>query len=379
MINDYELVYKGKESKESILKNTPIAKLKVINEFYGHTLTKHIEKGWTNKLILGDNLPVLKSLYNDPTIRNHVNLIYIDPPFSTKQEFKTRTNEQAYFDYLVGSDFIEFIRKRLIFLRELLSDDGSIYVHLDQRMGHYIKVIMDEVFGQDNFRNDITRIKCNPKNFERKAYGNIKDVIYFYSKVNIHGNHIIWNNYLPLMEKSDIYKRFKKVDKNGRHYTTTPLHAKGETRNGATGQKWKELLPPKGRHWRYAPEELTKLDKQGLIEWSKNGNPRKIIYADESLGKKVQDIWDFKDKGVNTSLYPTEKNEDLLEFIINNSSRKGDLVLDCFAGSGTTLYASEKLGRRWIGIDSSEIAIDIAKKRLLDLKNFQPFKLYKSI
>jgi adenine-specific DNA-methyltransferase len=379
MANGCKLEYEEKEPKESILENTPLAKLRLTEELQGHSLIKYIEKKWTNKLIFGDNLHILKNLYEDNNICGHVNLIYIDPQFSTKQEFKTRDDEQAYFDYLVGSEFVEFIRKRLVFMHELLSDNGSIYIHLDQKMGHYIKIIMDEVFGQDNFRNDITRIKCNPKNFKRKAYGNTKDVIYFYSKVNVKGNHVIWNDYLPPSENSELEKRFKKIDKNGRRYATTPLHAKGETKNGVTGQPWKGMDPPKGRHWRYAPEELTKLDEQGLIEWSKSRNPRKIIYADESLGKKVQDVWEFKDKGINTSIYPTEKNEELLDFIINNSSRKGDLVLDCFSGSGTTLHAAEKFGRRWIGIDNSKTAIEISKKKLLGLENYQPFSIYKYV
>ena len=379
MANGCKLEYEGKEPKESILKNTPSAKLRLSEEIHGQSLSKYLEKEWMNKLIFGDNLSILKNLYGDKNICGHVSLIYIDPPFSTKQEFKTREDEQAYFDYLVGSEFVEFIRKRIVLLRELLSDDGSMYVHLDQKMGHYIKIIMDEVLGQDNFRNDITRIKCNPKNFRRKAYGNIKDVIYFYSKVNMQGNHVIWNDYLPPSTDSELETRFPKIDKNGRRYATTPIHAKGETKNGVTGQLWKGMAPPKGRHWRYAPDELTRLDEQGLIEWSKTDNPRKIIYADESLGKKVQDVWEYKDKGVNTSLYPTEKNEELLDFIINNSSRKGDLVLDCFCGSGTTLHAAEKLGRRWIGIDNSKTAIEATKKKLLGLESCQPFNLYESV
>jgi len=182
------------------------------------------------------------------------------------------------------------LRKRLILLREILAEDGSIYVHIDYKIGHYVKVIMDEVFGKENFINDITRIKCNPKNFDRKGFGNIKDLILFYSK----GASYIWNEPREEFTDEDIKRLFPKVDKDGRRYTTTPLHAPGETRNGPTGRPWKGLKPPKGRHWRYSPEELTRLDKEGLIEWSSTGNPRKKIYADEMLGKgkKRQDIWD---------------------------------------------------------------------------------------
>jgi adenine-specific DNA-methyltransferase len=264
-------------------------------------------------------------------------------------------------------EFLEFLRRRLILLRELLSPDGSIYLHIDNKIGHYVKILMDEIFGEENFRNDITRIKCNLKNFERNAYGNIKDVIYFYSRnAKIDGaDPMFWADHrLPLSEE-EIILQFPKIDTFGRRYATTPLHAKGETKNGPTGQPWKGLKPPKGRHWRYDPKELTRLDEMKLIEWSTTGNPRKIIFADENKGKKIQDIWDFKDPGFENAKYPTEKNEDLLRHIIAASSKEGDLVLDCFCGSGTTLLATEALKRKWIGIDANPAAIKVAEKRLL--------------
>ena len=221
---------------------------------------------------------------------------------------------------------------------------------------------MDEIFGMENFRNDITRIKCNPKNFQRKAYGNIKDMILFYSKTK----NIIWNEpKLPFSEQ-DKEKLFKKEDKNGRAYTTIPLHAPGETKNGATSGLFKELKPPKGRHWRCSPKELEELDKAGLIEWSSKGNPRKIIYADERDGKKMQYIWEYKDYQYPN--YPTEKNIELLKSIISASSNTESIVLDFFCGSGTTLVAAQELNRNWIGIDQSEQAITIAKKRLNNLE-----------
>jgi len=209
------------------------------------------------------------------------------------------------------------------------------------------------------FLNDITRIKCNPKNFERKAYGNVKDMILFYSKT---GNHI-WNNPKAPMSEEDIKRLFKKIDKNGRRYTTIPLHAPGETTNGATGKSWRGMMPPKGRHWRCPPSELEELDKQGLIEWSKTGVPRKKIYADEKDGKKIQDILEFKDP--QNPSYPTEKNFELLKLIVNASSNPDSIILDCFCGSGTTLKAAQKLGRNWIGIDKSEEAINVALRKLI--------------
>ncbi len=317
---------------------------------------------WNNMLIFGDNLIVLENLLKEQNIAGKVRLVYIDPPFSTNHDFRSgkfRTStvsyssedEMAYEDNLVGAEYLDFLRRRLILLRELLADNGSIYLHIDWKMGHYVKVLMDEIFGQERFINDITRIKCNPKNFERKGYGNIKDMILFYSKTD----RYVWNEPREEISGEDIWRLFPKTGKDGRKYTTTPLHAPGETRIGPTGQPWKGLKPPNGRHWRYSPDELDRLEEHGLIEWSPTGNPRKKIYADEVLakGKKRQDIWEFKDPPYPT--YPTEKNLEMLKVIIEASSNPNDIVLDCFAGSGTALVAAEEMGRRWIGIDNSKV------------------------
>jgi len=353
-----ELWYSGKKTVKEILEFTPFCNL-------------HGEISSKNLLIKGENFAVLQELRNSYT--NKVDLIYIDPPFSTNTTFTigekrvstismSNDGSVAYVDNLKGFEFIEFIRERLIIARELLSDIGSIYLHIDYKIGHYIKVIMDEIFGMENFRNDITRIKCNPKNFQRKTYGNIKDLILFYSKTK----NSVWNEpKLPFNEK-DKEKLFKKIDKNGRAYTTIPLHAPGETKNGATSGLFKGIKPPKGHHWRCNPQELEELDRAGLIEWSSNGNPRKIIYADEKDGKKIQDIWEFKDYQYPD--YPTEKNMDLLKLIISASSNEGSIVMDFFCGSGTTLIAAQELNRNWIGIDQSEQAIKITKRKLTGIK-----------
>ena len=233
----------------------------------------------TNCFYLGDNLPALEELCCNPQVSGRVQLIYIDPPYSTGQTFVGYDYEEAYSDkFDTDESFLRFLEVRLVLLRELLARDGSIYLHIDTKIGHYVKVLMDRIFGKANFRNEITRIKCNPKNFQRKAYGNIKDVIFFYSKTPPSANDpMIWNDFRAPLEEEEILRQFPKVDAAGRRYATTPVHAKGETKNGPTGQVWKGLHPPKGRHWRYAPEELTRLDNAGLIEWSTTGNPRKII------------------------------------------------------------------------------------------------------
>lgn len=353
------ITYDNKKHEKDIFENTPRAELKVISG-----------KGAKNKLIYGDNLSVLKTLLDD--YAGMVDLIYIDPPFATNGHFKISEERAntisssngdaiAYSDTLVGTDFLEFLRERLIFLREILSKRGSIYLHIDYKVGHYVKLIMDEIFGRKNFRNDITRIKCNPKNFHRKAYGNIKDMILFYSK----SESPIWNEPCVPFSEEDEERLFKKIDKDGRRYTTIPLHAPGETSNGKTGKEWRGTMPPKGRHWRSDPAILEKWDQQGLIEWSASGVPRKKIFLDEKEGKKMQDIWEFKDPQYPE--YPTEKSLDLLKFIVEASSNEGDLVLDCFCGSGTTLVAAQTLNRNWIGIDKSEYAIKVAKRRIEEL------------
>lgn len=326
--------------------------------------------GAVSKLIHADNLAAMRALL-DQGLAGKIGLVYIDPPFATNSEFRIGTGRTrsissskddaiAYSDMLVDDAFLGFLWERLVLLRELMSDTGSIYLHIDYKIGHYVKVLMDEVFGRENFRNDIARIKCNPKNFDRKAYGNVKDLILFYSKTGTP----TWNDPRVVPGDSD-HARFNKVDGNGRRYTTIPLHAPGETMNGATGQAWRGMLPPPGRHWRSKPDVLEQLEKAGLIEWSKNGVPRKRIYADEHKGKKQQDIWEFKDPQYPS--YPTEKNLDMLKLLVGASSAEGDIVVDCFAGSGTTLHAAHDLGRRFIGIDQSPHAIDSASRRLRDI------------
>ena len=327
-----------------------------------------------NLLIKADNIIGLNYLLHKKKLKSKIDLIYIDPPFATGANFRmtkerattissSKNGKIAYCDKLTGKEFLFFLKERLLLLKELLSQQGSIYLHIDYKIGHYVKVLMDEVFGIENFRNDITRIKCNPKNFNRVGYGNIKDLILFYSK----SNDPIWNEPREKYSKKDIEKLFPQKNSQGRRYTTVPIHAPGETQNGKSNQAFRGLLPPKGRHWRVGVEVLEQWDSQGLIEWSSNGNPRKILFADEREGKRVQDIWTYKDP--QSPVYPTEKNSKLLDLIINTSSDKDSIVLDCFCGSGTTLKSAHLNNRRWIGIDQSQQAIKIVKNKLNTLES----------
>ncbi|MCL4137180.1 UNVERIFIED_CONTAM: hypothetical protein GTU68_006221 [Idotea baltica] len=307
-----------------------------------------------NSFYYGDNFPILQLLRK--YFSAQIDLIYIDPPFGTGRRFANIGQEVAYSDELIEHQFIEFLRRRLIAMRELLSEQGSIYLHIDKKIGHYVKIIMDEVFGAENFLNDISRIKCNPKNFDRKAFGNYSDMILFYAK---NRDKHIWNEIRQPLTPEEIAKLFPKSHPEHGPYTTHPLHAPGETVDGDTGKMWKNLMPPKGRHWRYGRKVLDQLDADGWVEWSDTGNPRKRVFAKDHKGKKVQDVWEMKDKGLSYVSYPTEKNRDLLQRVILHSSNENGIVLDAFAGSGGTLISAHELGRRWIGIDQSEKAQEV--------------------
>ena len=316
------------------------------------------------RLYHADNLDVLNLLVNDKNVNGKVTLIYIDPPYNTGGAFETRDFKLAYDDRFGIQEYLSFMRKRLELMHTLLSDDGSIYVHLDSNMVFHVKVMMDEIFGMQNFKGMITRKKCKSKNFTRKTYGNISDYILFYSKTE----NPVWNR--PYEEWSDekILKEYPYIEEGtGRRYKKVPIHAPG-TRNGATGSEWRGMMPPEGKHWQFTPDKLEEMDRNGEIYWSANGNPRRKVYLERSSGIPVQDIWlDYLDVNNQNTLitgYPTEKNIDMLKRIIETSSRPGDLVLDCFAGSGTTLVAAEKLGRNWIGVDIGDEAIATIVNRL---------------
>jgi adenine-specific DNA-methyltransferase len=354
---DVKLTYEGKREEQDILMTEP-ASIDVL--WRGGIDRKEQEE---NFLYYGDNMPILVSLLQNPEIRGKVKLIYIDPPFATNSIFQSRAQGDGYRDLLVGAHYIEFLRERLILLRELLAKDGSIYIHLDENIAFHIKVIMDEIFGKGNFRNWITRKKCNPKNYTRKTYGNISDFILFYTKSDTY----TWNRSVEEWTDEHALKEYPCVEKEtGRRYKKVPVHAPG-VRNGETGMLWHGMLPPPGKHWQFTPQKLDEMDARGEIYWSPTGNPRRKVYFESSNGVPVQDIWlDFRDahnQNIEVTGYPTEKNPELLTRIIEASSNPGDLVLDCFSGSGTTLAVASQLKRRWIGIDNGVEAIATTLRR----------------
>ena len=340
-----KLEYAGKKHVDEILASKPAHLVRI---------GAHHQGG--NRLIFGENLGVLAALAKDESVVGKVKLIYIDPPFSTQSAFESRMFAHAYDDTLAGAEFIEFLRERLILLHRLLADDGSLYLHLDERMTFHMRVILDEIFGPKNYRNCITRKKCNPKNYTRKTYGNVADYILFYTK----GNGYCWNRQAePWTDERA--KEYRYVDTGtGRRYMKVPVHAPG-VRNGETGKPWRGVMPPPGKHWQYQPSKLDEMDARGEIYWLSTGNPRRKVYLDQSDGVPVQDIWldmrDAHNQNINITGYPTEKPQALLKRIVLSSSNPGDMVLDCFAGSGTTLAAAAELNRRWIGVDSGAEAI----------------------
>lgn len=316
-----------------------------------------------NSLFYGDNKDALLFLLNNG-FANKVGLVYIDPPYATSMDFLNREQNLAYCDTLCGADYLEFLRVRLILLRELLAPTGSIYLHLDSNMIFAAKILMDEIFGPQNCRAFITRKKCSTKNSTRKSYGDIADYLLFYSK----GSSYTWQRPMVPWEEEQAKREYPCIEPStGRRYKKVPIHAPG-VRNGETGKPWRGMLPPKGKHWQYSPATLDELDAKGEIYWSPNGNPRRKVFLDQSAGVPRQNIWlDFRDstnQNLLTTGYPTEKNHDMLKMIVEASSAPNDIVLDCFAGSGTTLGAASELGRKWIGIDNSLESIKAILKRL---------------
>lgn len=336
---EYELIYDGKEREEDILADTMAVPLQPVKTFGNGN------GGWTNKMIFGDNLQVLKALMDGPEVydkntgRGKVRLIYIDPPFATRQEFRGSQDQKAYQDKIIGAQFLEFLRKRLVFLRELLADDGSIYVHLDWKKAHYVKNLMDEVFEENNFIGEVIWNYGSPSGGRVLGAKLVKshDTILHYAKR--YGNQIFNLIYLPYNDKY-IKDWFKYKDRDGRRYR---------------------------KRWRRDEEDKSYFERQYLdrskgMPASTVWNDVQQVYADPRAYKKEQigksELLDF----------PTQKPERLLERLISQSSNPGDLILDAFAGSGTTGAVAERLGRRWIMIDCGKLAIYTMQKRLLNLR-----------
>ena len=311
---------------------------------------------FVNKLYCMDNLELLKQLPS-----NSIDLIYCDILYNTGKKFKD------YDDNLgTPQEAVEWYKPRLIEMYKVLKSSGSIYIHCDYHLNSYIRVLMDNIFGYKMFRNEIIRINCNPKN-NSNNFGRIYDNILFYTK----SNKYTFNTPQEPKNEADLINQFNKINDKGERYTTLPLHAKGETKNGESGQPWESshgiIYPPKNRHWATTHYNLNKLDEQGLIEWSINNNPRKIIYAEDYLDKNMQNIFtEFKSMGYENNIvqYDTQKPKSLLDILIRTSSNENDIVADFFMGSGTTIVVANELNRKYVGCDINPKSIEITEKRL---------------
>ena len=342
-------------------------------------------KGWTNKLIWGDNKLILSSLKNGP-LREEIEkqgglkLIYIDPPFDVGADFSmdieiggdTFTKkpnileEIAYRDtWGKGADsFIAMIYERLVLMRDLLAEDGSIYVHCDWRVNSFIRLVLDEVFGINRFINEVIWQRGNPRVNASRHYSHHTDTIYYYSKSEQYPFNIQYTE-LP---KEYYDKYYSKIDDvTGKRFMPSPLIGHVGTNKE---YEWKGF----SRAWRYPKHRLDELDSKGLIYYPESGEgvPRFKKFMEDSKGRAVQSLW-TDISGVNSQAkedthYPTQKPESLLERIINTSTNQGDLIADFFCGSGTTAAVAEKLGRKWIVPDLGKFAIHTTRKRMIGVQ-----------
>jgi len=366
---EYRLVYDGKMKREEVLAQTPAAPWQLVRSFCSE---RPHGDGWRNLLVWGDNLLALRELLNDQQgqdrfgTRGKIKLIYIDPPFATRQDFM-KDKEKAYRDKVLGAQFIEFLRRRLVLLREILAEDGSIYVHLDFKKVHYLKAVLDEIFGEENFVNDITWLRSTAHNMRTKGWTRCNDTLLFYSKTEKFLFNEQYNGY-----SSQQLSRFKR-DENGELYKGENLTFSGA--NKTRQFVWRGTQPPPNRSWGADIDQLEKWWAEGRILKKKDGTPRldglKILLRETKGGSPVTTNWTDVERIGNTSSertdYPTQKPEKLIGRIIQASSNEGDIVLDCFAGSGTTPIVAEKLGRRWIAMDCGKLAIYTTQKRLFSL------------
>ncbi len=351
-----------------------------------------------NVLYYGDNLDVLRLHIKAET----VDLVYLDPPFNSNATYNVLFAEkngsqamaqikafgdtwhwdqtaaaayqeiveaggkvsqvmQAFRTFLGDNDMLAYLAMmapRLVELRRVLKPTGSIYLHCDPTASHYLKLLMDAVFGFENYRNEINWLRSTPHGTAGKKYGVACDTILFYSKTDT----ATWNAIYGEYRSEYLEKYYSVTDETGRRFQPTSLLGH---RGVNVEYEWKGLR----KHWRYPKHRLDELDAKGLIYWPlKGGIPRFKRYLDEQKGQPILSLW-TDIPPVNSQArerlgYPTQKPEALLERIIQASSNEGDTVLDPFCGCGTTISAAQKLKRRWIGIDITHLAINLIKHRL---------------
>lgn len=359
-----------------------------------------------NQLYYGDNLIVLREHIKDES----VDLIYLDPPFNSRQDYNvlfaerdgTRSASQimafedtwewnmdaerayeeiverggrvsdamrAFRTFLGHSDMMAYLAMmapRLIELHRVLKETGSIYLHCDPTASHYLKMLMDAVFGPQYFRSEVIWKRSHSHNSANR-YGPIHDTLLFYAKSDAYKWNVL---YVPL-DREYVASHYKH-EEGGRRYKRQDITGSG-IRHGETGLPWRGIDPtPKNRHWMRPPAQLDELDRKGLVYWpDKPGAwPYLKLFLDERAGQPLQDVWVDIDPinpiATERLGYPTQKPEALLERVLGSSSNEGDTVLDPFCGCGTAVSVAQRLNRRWIGIDITHLAIGLIKTRLAD-------------
>ena len=356
----------------------------------------------TNVLYYGDNLEILRKYIPDESI----DLIYLDPPFNSKATYnvlyKEQTGEpsqaqitafedtwhwglesekalQEIFASPIApsavKDFMSVMPKflgkktdmlayltmmcvRLLELKRVLKNTGSIYLHCDPTASHYLKIVMDAIFGTASFRNELVW-KRQSAHSDSRGYGSVHDIVLFYVK----SSEFTWNKTYQGYDEGYTEQYYRYVDENGRRFMSDNLSASG-LQGGGYEYEWKGIK----RVWRVPFQTMERLEKEGKIFYTKNGIPRMKRYLDEAKGMPVQDVWSdlepLRSWHAERLGYPTQKPESLLERIIQSSSNEGDVVLDPFCGCGTALVAAQRLNRRWVGIDITHLAISTMKWRL---------------
>jgi DNA modification methylase len=358
-----------------------------------------------NVLYYGDNLDILRRYVGDES----VNLIYLDPPFKSNQDynvlFAERNGSQAaaqikafedtwHWDMSAASAFEEVVEQggkvaqvmiafrtflgendmlaylammapRLVELRRTLKPTGSIYLHCDPTASHYLKILLDAVFGPKYFRNELIWKRANAHN-DPKRYGRITDSIFYYSKAD----KVVWNPQHTKYREEYYSSHFKK-DEKGRYFRTVPLDAPkhGEGSPNLI-YEWHGKMPASSRTWAVRKEIMEKYEKEGRLVYTRTGTPTLLQYADKMPGVPLQNIWvdipPVNPQAAERLGYPTQKPEALLERIIRASSNEGDIVLDPFCGCGTAVAVAQRLNRKWIGIDITHLAINLIRRRLRD-------------
>ncbi len=352
------------------------------------------------RIYCGDNLEVLSlSEFFQPEM---VDLVYADPPFNSQRTYNivykdSNAQDEAFKDFwtwteaapmyarlmsdstllprslkplleslharLIDDDddllaYLTMMTPRLVAMHRVLKKTGSLYLHCDPTASHYLKVVLDAIFGKDGFKNEIVWRRFGAKN-DPKRYGRCHDVLLFYTK----SDDFCWNEQRMPVEEYSIKKNFTAED-DGRLYTLVDLTA--HKAGGDVSYEWHGVRPYKGRYWAYSKENMDRMFDEGLIVFRRTGMPRLKRYLDEQPGVPLQDVWlDIKLATASKERlgYPTQKPLELISRILKASTNHGDIVLDPFCGCGTTVEASERLGRRWFGVDIAKKAVDVISAR----------------